>query len=149
MLIKVAPAVAKAAMETGVAQKPIEDLAAYSYKLEMLQSRTRGFIRTINNRVKAAALAKKREVPLIYFPEGRSTKILKALGSIMSENVCRPVLMGDEDQVRAKIKELELDQLLKLPIIQPSRSPKYAEYVKQLFEARKRKGVMNAEAETF
>ncbi|HMN69714.1 MAG TPA: NADP-dependent malic enzyme, partial [Bdellovibrionales bacterium] len=72
VLLKVAPAVAKAAMETGVARKPIEDLAAYAHQLEMLQSRTRGFIRTIMNRVKSSAAAKKSDMPIVYLPEGRS-----------------------------------------------------------------------------
>ncbi|MBX3021276.1 MAG: NADP-dependent malic enzyme [Bdellovibrionales bacterium] len=147
VLIKVAPAVAKAAMDSGVAQRPIEDLDAYSYQLEHLQSRTRGFIRTIMNRVKAAAASRKEKLPVIYFPEGRSTKILKAINTIVGERVCTPVLMGDEEQVRAKIHELELDALEDVEIIQPSRHKLYETYAKALYDARKRKGVMSAEAE--
>jgi len=147
VLLKVAPAVAKAAMDSGVAQKPIEDLAAYSYSLETLQGRTRGFIRTVMNRVKAAALSRKAELPLIYFPEGKSTKILKAINTLLNENVMRPVLMGEEDQIRAKIQELELEPLNRVPIVHPSRHPKYEQYVNDLYELRKRKGVMRAEAE--
>lgn len=147
VLLKVAPAVAKAAMDTGVAQIQIEDLAAYSYRLEMLQSRTRGFIRTIMNRVKNTAKTKKKDLPVIYFPEGKSKKVLKALNTIIHEEVCTPVLMGEEDQVRAKIQELELDHLMKVKIIQPGRDPRYQDYTKEIYEARKRKGVMSAEAE--
>lgn len=147
VLLKVAPAVAKAAMDSGVAQKPIHDLEAYACDLEALQSRTRGFIRTLSNRVKATARTKKWELPTIYFPEGRSSKILKALNSIVGEKVIRPVLLGEEEQVRAKIKTLELDNLGDVTIIQPGRDPRFPKYVSALYEARKRKGVMNAEAE--
>jgi malate dehydrogenase (oxaloacetate-decarboxylating)(NADP+) len=147
VLLKVAPAVAKAAMDSGVAQIKIPDLTAYQDQLETLQSRRRGFIRSIANRVKASALAKKENLPVIYFPEGKSTKILKAINTVINERVCTPVLMGEEEQVRAKIRELELDNLEKVQIVHPSRDPRYPQYVMRLFESRKRKGVMNAEAE--
>jgi malate dehydrogenase (oxaloacetate-decarboxylating)(NADP+) len=147
VLLKVAPAVAKAAMETGVAQKPIEDLVAYAHSLEMLQSKTRGFVRTVMTRVKAAANAKKSALPRIYLPEGRSTKILKAINAIIDEGVCKPVLMGDIEQIRAKIKELELDRLHDVEIVHPRKDARYAQYVAEIYEMRKRKGVMKAEAE--
>ncbi len=147
VLLKVAPAVAKAAMATGVAQKPIEDLTAYTHSLEMLQSKTRGFVRTVMNRVKTAAAAKQSNLPRIYLPEGRSTKVLKAINSIIDEGVCKPVLMGDIEQVRAKIKELELDRLKDVEIVHPRKDERYAAYAQAFFDMRKRKGVMKAEAE--
>ena len=147
VLLKVAPAVAKAAMDSGVAQIQIPDLNAYAHKLEMLQSRTRGFIRTLINRVKSTAQTKKQEPPLIYFPEGRSSKILKALNSIVGEKVCRPVLLGDTDRIQAKIRELDLDNLAKIPIITPQNDGKFKDYTQALYEARMRKGMMSAEAE--
>lgn len=147
VLLKVAPAVAKAAMATGVAQKPIKDLVAYSHQLEMLQSKTRGFVRTVINRVKTTSAAKKSSLPRIYLPEGRSTKILKALNAIIDENVCTPVLMGDIEQIRAKITELELEKLRNIEIIHPRKDKLYENYVQAHYEMRKRKGVMRAEAE--
>lgn len=147
VLQKVAPAVAKAAMDSGVAQKPLEDLAAYRERLEALQSRTRGFIRTVINRVKTKVAAKGGQLPLIFFPEGRSSKILKALNTIMSEQVIRPVLLGDVGQVRERIREHELDNLGEIPIVNPTRHPRFADYAKTLYEQRRRKGVMQAEAE--
>ncbi|MGE0764387.1 MAG: NADP-dependent malic enzyme [Bdellovibrionales bacterium] len=147
VLQKVAPAVAKAAMDSGMAQKPIADLNAYSEQLEALQSRTRGFIRTIINRVKSKTSAKQLQLPLIFFPEGRSTKILKALNTIMLEKVIRPVLLGDVGAVREKIREMELDGLDEVPIINPSRHPRFNDFVKKLYETRRRKGIMQAEAE--
>ena len=147
VLLKVAPAVAKAAMNSGVAQKPIADLQAYTHQLEMQQSRTRGFIRTLMNRVKAKAVADKAPLPVIYFPEGRSSKVLKALNSILGEKICTPVLLGDIERVKGKIKELELEHLDDVKIIAPSKDPNFKRYVSLLFEARKRKGITLAEAE--
>ncbi len=147
VLLKVAPAVAKAAMESGVAQLPIADFNTYLDKLEALQSKTRGFIRENINKIKSRSSEKNEQGPIIYFPEGRSTKILKALNVILAENIIRPVLMGYEDQVREKIKELELEHLAHLPICHPSKHPKFEEYVTAFYESRKRKGVMWAEAE--
>lgn len=147
VLLKVAPRVAQAAMETGVAQKPITDFEAYHHRLESLQSRTRGFIRTNINRIKARVAANKENLPVVYFPEGRSSKILKALNVLVRENVVKPVLLGYEDQVRSKIKELELEHLDNVQVIQPSRDPKHGLYSKTHFDNRRRKGVMQAEAE--
>lgn len=146
VLIKVAPAVAKAAMESGVAQKPIEDFECYMDDLVTLQSRKRGFVRTIANKVRTQAQGQ-NNLPRIYFPEGRSTKILKALNTIVQDNVIQPVLLGYEDMVRNKIKELELDNLKDVEICHPSKDPRYMQYVHFLYEMRKRKGVMRAEAE--
>lgn len=147
VLLKVAPAVAKAAMASGVAQRPIEDLEAYAHSLEMLQSRTRGFVRTVMNRVKTTAASKKSALPTIYLPEGRSTKILKAINTLIDEGVCKPVLMGDVEQIRAKIRELELDRLKDIEIVHPRKDPRYASYVQDFYDLRRRKGVMRAEAE--
>ncbi len=147
VLLKVAPAVAKAAMDTGVAQQPIKDLNAYAHSLEMLQSRTRGFIRTIINRVKSYSTQKSQPRPTIYFPEGRSTKILKAINAINPEGIFQPVLIGPSKMIKAKIEELELDHMDGVQIINPIKDPRYMSYVKDLYETRKRKGVMSAEAE--
>lgn len=147
VLQKVAPAVAKAAMDSGVAQLQIEDLKCYAEKLEALQSKTRGFIRTIINRVKDNAQARKQDLPLVFFPEGRSSKILKALNTIVPEGYIRPVLLGETGMVRDKIRELELDNLNEVPILNPMRHAKFSEYARTLYDMRRRKGVMMAEAE--
>jgi malate dehydrogenase (oxaloacetate-decarboxylating)(NADP+) len=147
VLLKVAPAVAKAAMDSGVAQILIDDFEAYKDRLEALQSRTRGFIRTIANRVKATASNTGGHLPVVYFPEGKSFKILKALNNLVQEKVVRPVLMGQEKIVRAKIKEMDLENLKDIPIIHPSRDVNFDRYATALYELRKRKGVMRAEAE--
>lgn len=147
VLINVAPAVAKAAMDTGVAQKPIKDFKKYIEQLEGMQSYRRGFIRSYMNKVKTHARKRQEAVPLILFPEGRSSKILKALQSIHNERVVRPVLLGYEDAIHARIAELEFEDLKSVEIWQPNKHPKFGEYVEKFYQQRKRKGVMLAEAE--
>ncbi len=147
VLLKVAPAVAKAAMESGVARKPIENFKAYREQLEAKQSFRRGFIRSQINQIKSRGRRRGQDLPRIYFPEGRSSKVLKALNSLIKEKVFQPVLLGYEDQVKSKIKELELDHVGEVPIIHPSRHPKFEAYCQKFYEARRRKGVMWAEAE--
>jgi malate dehydrogenase (oxaloacetate-decarboxylating)(NADP+) len=147
VLMNVAPAVAKAAMDTGVAQKPIADLKAYRDSLEALNSQSRGFIRTIINRVRAKSSALKKDVPTIVFPEGTSSKILRALNSLQHEKIMNPILLGYPEMVHAKIKELELDELKDVPILHPSKDKNYQKYVQAFYEGRQRKGILMAEAE--
>lgn len=147
VLINVAPAVAKAAMESGVAKKPIEDFKKYREHLESMQSIRRGFVRSHMNRVKTAARRRQEPVPSIIFPEGKSAKILKAINMLKNEKVVRPILLGDEDIIREKIQELDLEGLSDVTIWQPEKHPRFNEFVDKFFELRKRKGVMKAESE--
>ena len=147
VLLNVAPAVAQAAMDSGVALKPIEDFKAYRERLESLGSVSRGFIRSIINRIRTKAQSMNADVPIIIFPEGHSTKVLKAISSVQKERIIRPILVGYPDVIHEKIKELELDNLADVPIIQPSLHKDYERYVKALFDQRKRRGVLYAEAE--
>lgn len=146
-LLWVTPAVAKAAMETGVARKPITDWQAYHDQLEAFQGAKTGFVRTVIHRVKSQALEKKQNLPLIVFPEGNSTKILKAIQLIKQEGHIRPVILGYPDQVKENIRNLGLDNLKDVPVIHPSTHPRFRAYVDKLFEKRQRKGVMWREAE--
>ncbi len=147
VLLNVAPAVAQAAMDSGVAQKPIEDFKAYREKLESLGSVSRGFVRSVINRIRTKAQSMKTDVPIIMFPEGQSTKVLKAVSSVVRERIIRPVLLGYPDVIREKIKELDLENLHEVPIVQPSIHKDYERYVKALYDQRKRRGVLFAEAE--
>lgn len=146
VLLSVAPAVAKAAMDCGVAQKPIADLGAYRDRLEASQGATRGFIRSAIHRIKTQARAKKKEVPLLAIPEASSPSMLRALHSVVEEGVVRPILLGRPEEVGPLIEELDLDLLRKLPVYRPSKHPNYNKYVEAFFALRQRKGVMLAES---
>ena len=147
VLTYVAPAVAKAAMKSGVAQKPIQNFKAYKEALESKQSLRQGFIRSQMNQVKYISRKTKRDVPRLIFPEGSSERILKALNTIHNEKIIEPILVGYENEIHLTIERLELENLSHIQIHRPSISPNYRKYVEHLHQMRHRKGVMHAEAE--
>ena len=147
VLLWVAPAVAKAAMDSGVAQKKIEDFNAYRDRLEAYQGPEKVFIRSAIHKVRANASANNNQLPRIVFPEGSSTKILKALYTIVEEQICQPIILGYPERVKEKIRALDLPILNDIPIYHPSTHPKFKQYAEALFARRQRKGVTAREAE--
>ncbi len=138
VLLHVAPAVAQAAMDSSVARRPIEDMNKYRESLEALQGRSKEIMRVLINKAKAAP---KR----VVFPEGEEEKILRAAQILVDEGIAIPILLGDEDEIRAKIQELGLD-LAGVQIIDPAKSELTQFYSEELFKLRQRKGVTLAEA---
>lgn len=147
VLLWVTPAVAKAAMDSGVAKKPITDFQAYRDRLEAFQGARTGFVRSVMHRVKNQAVASGKQLPKIVFPEGVSTKVLKALQTVVHEDIIQPIIIGNRDKVMQQMDLLGLEDLKALTIINPVEHPKYREYVDKLYTLRHRKGVMAREAE--
>lgn len=137
VLLWVAPAVAKAAIDSGVARKKI-DLAAYRDQLEAKLSRSREIMRMIINRAKTIP---KR----IVFPEGEEDKILRAAQIILDEGIGKPVLLGNPSIIEKKRKHLHL-QLKEVEIIDYLSSDKKEAYINELYKLRNRKGVTKVEA---
>jgi malate dehydrogenase (oxaloacetate-decarboxylating)(NADP+) len=138
VLLHVAPAVAKAAMDSGVARRPIEDLDKYRERLEALQGRSKEIMRVLINKAKSNP---KR----VVFPEGEEDKILRAAAILIDEEIAIPVLLGDVEVIRTRARELNLE-LGNIQIIDPRRSDKTQSYTEELFALRQRKGVTLAEA---
>ena len=132
VLLWEAPAVAKAAMETGVARTEI-DLEKYRDQLEARLGRSREMMRFVINK----AMRKPKRV---VYPEGEEDKILRAANIVVQEKIAKPILLGRPDYIRNRIKELQLD-IPDLEIINPVESPKYEEYCKEYYKLRQRKGV--------
>lgn len=147
VLLWVAPAVAKAAMDSGVAQKPVENFDLYRDQLESYQGPSKVFIRSAIHKVHSNAAANGGKLPRIVFPEGASGKILKALTQIVEEKICEPVLLGYPEKVKEKIRDLELNNLENIEIIYPRECPHYKSYAEELHKRRQRKGVTYQEAE--
>jgi malate dehydrogenase (oxaloacetate-decarboxylating)(NADP+) len=133
-----APAVAQAAMESGVARLKI-DLDEYR---ERLKRRIGGAQHTIMSRiVQRAKSAPKR----IVFPEGDSIKVLRACQIVLDEGIARPILLGQEKKIRARAAELDLD-LDGVEIINPPEASAHAAYAQEFLDLRCRKGVTSANA---
>lgn len=132
-------AVAKAAMETGVARTPIADFEAYKDSLEARLGKTGQIMRFF---IHKAQRAPRR----IVFPEGEEEKILRAANIIVEEKIATPILLGSRTHIRQKISDLGLD-ICNVEAINPGKSPKFDNYVVGYYELRKRKGITRPDAE--
>lgn len=147
VLMWVAPAVAKAAMDSGVAKLPIKDLKAYVDQLEAQQGAKVGFVRTIINRVKQANESSRR-LQRIIFPEGESTKVLRTVNRIVEEGFAKPILVGNPEAIKALAIEHSLDGISQVQIINHlENNATRKKYIDFLYNKRQRKGVMFREAE--
>ena len=133
VLLWVAPAVAEAAMASGVARRPITDMGAYLNKLEAMLSRSR--------EVMSVVIEKARQDPKrIVFPEGEHPKILRAAKILAEEGICRPILLARERDVEILARDLQLP-MDKIEIVYSETSSKLAPYARRLVEVRGRHGV--------
>ncbi len=138
VLLRVAPAIARAAMETGAARVDI-DLDEYREALERRLDRSREIMWTAINK---ARLGPRR----IIFPEGDHAKILRACRIIVDEGIAKPILIGPEAQIRRRIQDHGL-QPEEVVIEDPATSPHRGAYVRELFQLRHHKGITMREAE--
>ena len=127
------PAVAKAAMVTGVARKLI-DLAEYRQQLAYRQGMGEQVRYFIMNSAKAATPPKR-----IVFAEGEETKILRAAAQIRDEGIGIPILVGREGVIRDKLGQLGLGD--ELEIVDPENFPRLENYAEDYSKLRQRKGV--------
>ena len=139
VLIWEASAVAQAAIDTGVARKPI-DINEYKEQLEERLGLSRSVMRVFINRARKAP---KR----IVFPEGDHDSILKACEIIVDEHMAYPILIGDPAKIRAKMEKMHLNIADRLEIINPMTSERTDQYGEELYELRKRKGLVRQEAQ--
>ena len=146
VLLWVAPAVAKAASDTGVARFPIKDMNEYKEKLEALMGNRYVVMRTLRNTVKRAA-AEKKLLPKIVFAEGENETILKAAQIVLDEKIAEPILVGNPEAIKKKIQDLKLDSLVSAQVENPPYSPRSADYASKLLKKRQRKGMTPARAE--
>ena len=137
VLLHVAPAVAKAAMDSGVARKTL-DLDRYKEQLEARLGKEREMMRIILNKARRAP---KR----VVFPEGHEEKILRACQILHDEGVAHPVVLGDARRVHELMDKLHLD--FPVDVIDPRESKRRDAYAEELFRLRQRKGVTRSEAE--
>src|SRR5512136_2962242 len=121
VLVWEAAAVARAAMDTGVARHPIADFEAYKDCLEARLGKSREVMRFFIHKAQAAP---KR----IVFPEGEEEKILRAAQIIMDERIAQPILLGNREVVARRISELGLE-LSGADVVDPVKAANFDEYV--------------------
>ena len=138
VLLHVAPAVARAAMESGVARKQL-DLEKYRDALEARLGKAREMMRIVINKAR-------RDPRRVVFPEGTEEKILRACQILVDEGIAKPILLGDPREIARCKDALKLD--FPATVVDPRDSPRREEYVEELMRLRQRKGVTRSEAET-
>lgn len=139
LIYTVAPAVAKAAMDSGVARNPITDWDAYEASLKNRMGLENKLINYLT--VKARKDPKK-----VVFGEADNQKILRAAHILKEEGIAHPILLGNHERIKALIAENNLD-LDDCPIIEPFlEKEKLEQYGDILFEKRQRKGLNAYEA---
>lgn len=131
-------AVAKAAVESGVARKPITDWDAYRNSLESLLGKSYEIMRSVINKAKSL---KKR----LVFPEGEEVQILRATQILLDEEIAKPILIGHPETIKSIAAENELD-ISRAEIIDPTKFEKFEEYNIELHRLRHRKGLTLAAA---
>ncbi|MGB6055787.1 MAG: NADP-dependent malic enzyme [Burkholderiaceae bacterium] len=139
LMMKVAPAVARAAQESGVASRPIEDLAAYEEKLQQFVYHSGTFMRPMFQIAKKAPAAKKR----IVFAEGEEERILRAVQVVVDERLAKPILVGRPQVLEQRIARfgLRLKMDVDFEVINPDYDERYRDYWQTYFQMTKRKGV--------
>ena len=137
VLLREASAVAKAAMDSGVAREQV-NLIAYRDELERRQSKVHGVMRIM---IHKAQQKPKR----VVFPEGEESKILRAAQILIDEKIALPILLGREAVIRERMADLQLT-LSSVSIVDPAQSLDRARYADELFRLRQRKGVTRKEA---
>ena len=140
LITMVAPAVAKAAMDSGVAQKPITDWDAYENELLGRLKLDNKLTRSIVNRAK-------KNPKRVVFGEADDTRVLKAAQITKSEGFAIPILLGNKEKIQKLIRENSLNNLLDCQIVDPLTEPEMrVKYGHILYEKRKRKGYTLSEA---
>jgi len=138
VLLHVAPAIAQAAMDSGVARQPIEDMAKYIEHLESTQGKSKEIMRYIINKAKT-------DPKRVAFPEGDNEKMLRAAQILVDEGIAIPILIGNSEKIQEKITELGLE-LQGALIVDTERSEYTEPYSQELYRLRQRKGITESEA---
>jgi len=134
-----APAVARAAMDTGVARVKIEDFDKYA---DQLEARLRG---KMGELIRAFINKARKSPKRVVFPEGGHPEILRACQVILDEKIGKPIIIGREQEIREHMSDLKLE-LKGIEIVDPIKFDKVEDYARKLYSMRKRKGVTLAEA---
>ena len=139
LMMKIAPAVAKAAFDSGVATRPIVDMDAYAEKLQQFVYHSGTFMKPAFQIAKQAPDEKKR----IVFAEGEEERVLRAVQVIVDEHLAKPILVGRPHVLEQRIEKfgLRLKAGVDFEMINPEFDPRYRDYWETYYELTSRQGV--------
>ena len=143
LVVEVSSAVAKAAMDSGVATRPVEDFKAYREELSARVFRT-GYI------MKTVFETAQRDPRRLVYAEGEEWRVLQAVQIVCDEGLARPVLVGRAAVVDSRIKKLglRLERGVDFDLVDPEDDPRYRDYWTQYHGIMERSGVTPGKART-
>ena len=143
LILRIAPAVAKAAMDSGVARKPITDFAAYEEQLSRFVFRS-GFI------MKPLLQAAKANPRRVIYAEGEDERVLRAVQSVVEEGIAKPILIGRPEVVDARVLRfgLTIRRGKDFDLVNPEKDDRYRDYIATYLEVAGRNGITPAAART-
>ena len=136
LIVEVAPAVAKAAMDSGVATRPIEDFDAYREKLSGFVFRSGMLMKPVFERARSA---NKR----LVFAEGEDERVLRAVQVLVDDGIAQPLLVGRPQVVASRIERLGLriEEGRDFKLTNPENDPRYDDFWRGYHELMERKGI--------
>ncbi|MEG0317849.1 MAG: NADP-dependent malic enzyme, partial [Comamonas sp.] len=136
LILRIAPAVAKAAAESGVATRPIEDIEAYRESLTRFVYQTSMFMRPV-------FAAAKQDLQRVAYAEGEDERVLRAVQVVVEEGLAKPILIGRPAVIAARIEKagLRLQPGVDVEICDPEDDPRFRQYWETYHHLMGREGV--------
>ncbi|SEA40527.1 malate dehydrogenase (oxaloacetate-decarboxylating)(NADP+) [Thiothrix caldifontis] len=130
------PRVARAAMETGVATRPITDFEAYERQLESFVFRSGMTMKPVFEKAK-------RNPQRIVFAEGESQRVINAAQQLVDDGICKPILLGNPELIQRNIEAYDLRLKIgeNITVVDPRNNPDYERHVEEHYAVMCRKGV--------
>jgi malate dehydrogenase (oxaloacetate-decarboxylating)(NADP+) len=127
LILRIAPAVARAAAESGVATRPITDLDAYRQQLGRFVYQTGMFMRPVFTAAKAAVA---QGTARVVYAEGEDERVLRAVQVVLDEGLARPILVGRPEVVKKRIERagLRLQPGRDFELVDPENDPRFRDY---------------------
>ena len=143
LITLIAPAVAQAAMNSGVATLPIQDMAGYREKISNLVYQT-GFV------MKPVFEAAKADLKRVIYAEGEDERVLQAVQAVSDEKLCIPILIGRPEVIKSRIKRAGLRIKIgeDFEVVNPENDERFKETWSDYYQIMRRKGVSPEDAKT-
>ena len=147
LISSVAPAVAKAAMDSGVAKRPIKDWEQYKNQLELRLGHDNSLSKIIETKAK-------QDLKKVVFADAEDVSILKAVQQVVEEKIAQPILLGNIEVIGKLMKENNIE-LPNVKILNPKihaneeEAKTFDKYVQLFYEKRRRKGLILSDAHGF
>jgi len=140
LITEIAPAVAKAAMESGVATRPIEDFDAYRDKLSSFVYQTGFIMKSVFDQARHAHAERPRK---LVFAEGDHPYVLQAAQQVISQQIAEPLLIGDPDNIQHWIKHLGLRMRVgkDVQVFDPANDQRMPELTEEYLSLVERRGI--------